>query len=97
MGDDINSPGDDLSLRFKTFTLTNAESKEVTIVEEDIKLSEAECRRSLIGKVVSSKLANLHGIKNTMGPLWGNPTSFKVMEIGRSSNERYSPLPFPPS
>ncbi|KAG5548319.1 hypothetical protein RHGRI_013877 [Rhododendron griersonianum] len=82
MSDDICSPGDDLSLRFKTFHLTNAESTEVTIVEDDIKLSEAECRRSLIGKVVSSKMANLHGIRNTMGPLWGNPSGFKVVEIG---------------
>ncbi|KAH7847853.1 hypothetical protein Vadar_030939 [Vaccinium darrowii] len=81
---DISSRGDDLSLRFKTFTLTHAESKEVTILEEDIKLSEAECHRSLIGKVVTSKTVNLHGIKNTMAPLWGNPTGFKVLEIGEN-------------
>ncbi|KAH7851615.1 hypothetical protein Vadar_014294 [Vaccinium darrowii] len=81
---DISSRGDDLSLRFKTFTLTHAESKEVTILEEDIKLSEAECRRSLIGKVVTSKTVNLHGIKNTMAPLWGYPTGFKVLEIGEN-------------
>ncbi|KAH7837155.1 hypothetical protein Vadar_010272 [Vaccinium darrowii] len=81
---DISSRGDDLSLCFKTFTLTHAESKEVTILEEDIKLSEAECHRSLIGKVVTSKMVNLHGIKNTMAPLWGNSTGFKVLEIGEN-------------
>ncbi|KAH7834397.1 hypothetical protein Vadar_015558 [Vaccinium darrowii] len=82
MADDFVSRGDDLSLRFKSFTLTKEESKEVTILEEDIKLSEAECRLSVIGKVVSSKAVNLHGFKNTMAPLWGNPSGFKVVEIG---------------
>lgn len=79
MSDDTAPPGDDRSLRF---TLTNVEANEVTILGEDIKLSEDEYRRSLIGKVVTSKPVNLHGIKNTMGPLWGNPSGFKVIEIG---------------
>lgn len=73
---------DNLALRFQTFTLTRAEEKEITIHGEDIKLSEAECRLSLIEKVVSSKPVNLHGIRNTMAPLWGNPAGFKVTEVG---------------
>ncbi|XP_058189268.1 uncharacterized protein LOC131306858 [Rhododendron vialii] len=55
MSDDIASPAGDLSLRFKSFLITNEESKELTILGEDIKLSEAECRLSLIGKVVTTK------------------------------------------
>ncbi|XP_058181318.1 uncharacterized protein LOC131299756 [Rhododendron vialii] len=82
MSDDIASPADDLSLRFKSFSLTNEESKELTILGEDIKLSEAECRLSLIGKVVTTKAVNLNGLKNTMAPLWGNPSCFKVVEVG---------------
>lgn len=82
MSDDIASPADDLSLRFKSFSLTNEESKELTILGEDIKLSEAECRLSIIGKVVTTKTVNLNGLKNTMAPLWGNPSCFKVVEVG---------------
>ncbi|KAG5554274.1 hypothetical protein RHGRI_011963 [Rhododendron griersonianum] len=83
MSDDTAPPGDELSLRFKTFTLTNAEANEVTILGEDIKLSEDECRRSLIGKVVTSKPMNLHGIKNTMGsPSVGQPLRVQGHRIG---------------
>lgn len=89
MSDEMAPPGDDLSLRFKTFTLTNAEANEVTILGEDIKLSEDECRRSLIGKVVTSKPVNLHGIKNTTGPLWGNPSGFKVIELEAISSSLF--------
>ncbi|KAH7866945.1 hypothetical protein Vadar_027012 [Vaccinium darrowii] len=52
--------------------------------EEDIKLSEAECHLSIIGKVVLSKAISLHGFKYTMAPLCGNPSGFKGVEIGNN-------------
>lgn len=73
---------DDLSHRFKSFTLTDVEQDDVILSQDDVVESEAECRSSLFGKVISQKPANLFGIKNTMEKVWGNPKNFRVLAVG---------------
>ncbi|KAH7839628.1 hypothetical protein Vadar_006500 [Vaccinium darrowii] len=77
------TPDDELTSRFKSFHLTEDEQSEITLLDDDILASEAECRTSLFGKVVSQKSVNLGGLRTTMGLIWGNPTNFKVLEIGK--------------
>lgn len=73
---------DDLSLRLKSFTLTDDEQGEIFLSHADVMDSEAECRKSLFGKVISQKSPNLFGLKNTMEKVWGNPKDFRVLAIG---------------
>ncbi|KAI8547857.1 hypothetical protein RHMOL_Rhmol07G0227900 [Rhododendron molle] len=58
---------DDLSLRFKSFTLTEEEQGAVILSHEDVVDSLAECQTSLLGKVISQKAPNLVGLRNTLG------------------------------
>ncbi|KAH7840407.1 hypothetical protein Vadar_016441 [Vaccinium darrowii] len=74
---------DELTTRFLSFKLTVDEQNEVALFEEDVKASENECRSSLFGKIISQKPANLTGLKNTMGLIWGNPKNFRVIEVGK--------------
>ncbi|KAH7844626.1 hypothetical protein Vadar_030088 [Vaccinium darrowii] len=74
---------DDLSTRFRSFHLTEEEQSEVSLIDDDVRASEEECRTSLFGRVVSQKPVNLGGLKSTMELIWGNPKNFRVMEIGK--------------
>ncbi|KAE9465719.1 hypothetical protein C3L33_02375, partial [Rhododendron williamsianum] len=73
---------DDLTLRLKSFTLTDDEQGEIFLSHADVVESEEECRKSLFGKVISQKSPNLFGLKNTMEKVWGNPKDFRVLAIG---------------
>lgn len=73
---------DDLSRRFKSFTLTNDEQGEILLSHDDVVESMAECHTSLLGKVISQKPPNLVGLKNTMEMVWGNPKNFRVLAVG---------------
>ncbi|KAH7847153.1 hypothetical protein Vadar_022585 [Vaccinium darrowii] len=74
---------DDLSKRFRSFHLTEEEQSEVKLLDDDVTASEAECRTSLFGKIISQKPVNFGGLKTTMGLIWGNPKDFRVLEIGK--------------
>lgn len=78
-----NAPGeDDLSLRFKSFTLTDEEQGPTILSHVDVVDSLAECQTSLLGKVISQKAPNLVGLRNTMEKVWGNPKNFRVLAVG---------------
>ncbi|KAH7841581.1 hypothetical protein Vadar_031758 [Vaccinium darrowii] len=77
-----NQDDDDLSLRFRSFTLTEDEQEEVLLSRDDVVASEAECRTSLFGKVISQKPPNLVGLRSTMEKVWGNPKKFRVLVAG---------------
>lgn len=77
------NPDDELIIRLKSFHLTEDEKSEVTLLDDDVQASEAECRTSLFGKVISQKPVNLGRLKTSLGLIWGNPTKFKVLEIGK--------------
>ncbi|KAH7863457.1 hypothetical protein Vadar_017734 [Vaccinium darrowii] len=74
---------DDLSNRFRSFKLTSEEQSEVTLIQDDVKFSEEECRSSLFGKIISQKPVNFSGLRTTMGLVWGNPKNFRVIEVGK--------------
>ncbi|KAF7150451.1 hypothetical protein RHSIM_Rhsim02G0103600 [Rhododendron simsii] len=73
---------DDLSRRFKSFTLTNDEQGEILLSPDAIVESMVECYTSLLGKVISQKPPNLVGLKNTMEMVWGNLKNFCVLAVG---------------
>ncbi|KAH7848735.1 hypothetical protein Vadar_006974 [Vaccinium darrowii] len=58
--------------------LSEEEQSEISLIDDDIKASEEECRTSLFGRVVSQKPANLGGLKSTMELIWGSPKNFKI-------------------
>ncbi|KAH7864775.1 hypothetical protein Vadar_033674 [Vaccinium darrowii] len=74
---------EDLTNRFRSVCLTNEEQSEVTLIQEDVKFSEDECRTSLFGKIISQKPVNFSGLQTTMGLIWGNPKNFRVLEVGK--------------
>ncbi|KAH7855950.1 hypothetical protein Vadar_030910 [Vaccinium darrowii] len=74
---------DDLFNRFRSFKLTSEEQSEVTLVQDDVKFSEEECRSSLFGKIISQKPVNFSGLRTTMGLIWGSPKNFRVIEVGK--------------
>ncbi|KAH7843086.1 hypothetical protein Vadar_012461 [Vaccinium darrowii] len=82
--DAVTHMDDDLASRFKSFTLTNEEKGKIMLSQEDVVESMAECRTSLLGKVISQKPPNLVGLRSTMEKVWGNPKNFRVLAIGDS-------------
>lgn len=74
---------DDLSNHFRSFHLTAEEQSEVTLLDDDVKASEAEWWTSLFGKVISPKPVNLGGLRTTMCLIWGNLKNFRVLEVGK--------------
>ncbi|KAE9444887.1 hypothetical protein C3L33_23215, partial [Rhododendron williamsianum] len=74
---------EDLSNRLRSFHLTEEEQHEITLLDDDVKASEEECRNSLFGKIISQKPVNFGGLRTTMGLLWGNPKGFRVLEVGK--------------
>ncbi|KAI8535979.1 hypothetical protein RHMOL_Rhmol10G0219000 [Rhododendron molle] len=78
----ITQVDDELSRRLKSFTLTDAEQGEILLSQDDVVESLAECRTSLLGKVISQKPPNLVGLKITMEKVWGNPRNFRVLAVG---------------
>ncbi|KAH7849853.1 hypothetical protein Vadar_023930 [Vaccinium darrowii] len=73
---------DDLSLRFKSFSLTEEEQGEIFLSPDDVVESIAECQTSLFGKVISQKPPNLVGLRNTLEKVWGYPKNFCVLAVG---------------
>ncbi|KAF7148740.1 hypothetical protein RHSIM_Rhsim03G0095500 [Rhododendron simsii] len=78
----VTQVDDELSQRLKSFTLTDAEQREILLSQDDVVESLAECRTSLLGKVISQKPPNLVGLKIAMEKVWGNPRNFHVLAVG---------------
>ncbi|KAH7855681.1 hypothetical protein Vadar_027590 [Vaccinium darrowii] len=78
----ITHMDEDLASRFKSFTLTDEEKGEILLSHDDVVESKAECRISLLGKVISQKPPNLVGLRNTMEKVWENPKNFRVLAVG---------------
>ncbi|CAA0812281.1 Unknown protein, partial [Striga hermonthica] len=82
MADDTcNSHGDELSDRLQAFSLSDWEAKVVDIAQDDIKLSDDECRRSLFGKVIGDRPASWIGIRRAMSQIWKLNQPMEVKDL----------------
>ncbi|XP_027182378.1 uncharacterized protein LOC113780799 [Coffea eugenioides] len=66
----------------RKFVLTEAEVDGVELDGSDVVHGVAECKLSIIGKVIGEKFANISGIKSFANNMWPFARKLKVVEIG---------------
>lgn len=67
--------------KFSKFRLKEKEDEGIAIEVQDIKSSNDECERSLLGKIWGSKATNFTRLENTLNQLWCKKRELKVMEL----------------
>lgn len=68
--------------RLQRFQLKEEEKEGFQLDPDDIKGSEEECSRSLVGKVFGEKVANFTGLRNMFSTLWARSGQRTVREMG---------------
>ncbi|CAA0837917.1 Unknown protein, partial [Striga hermonthica] len=71
----------ELSERLNKVALSVNEEKIFDIAQNDIKLSDDECNRSLFGKIVGDRPASWIGIKRAMSQIWKLNQAMEVKEL----------------
>ncbi|CAA0831274.1 Unknown protein, partial [Striga hermonthica] len=72
---------EDLGDQFQALKLSLKESKDVELDTTDVKLSDEECRRSVLGKIIGDRKASIFGIKRMMSVVWQTSMAFEVKEV----------------
>lgn len=70
--------------RLQSFTLLSEENIGVELLEKDVELGMEEAGRSLIGKILGDKKANIVGVRSTMMKLWGSRGLCKVVMLDQN-------------
>lgn len=65
----------------ENFKLSEKEEGGVVLSSQDIRNSQAQCDKSLVGKIFGGNTVNLQGLKQTMSMLWCLEGSLKVIEL----------------
>lgn len=68
--------------RLQKFNLQGEEDSGFHLEVGDVKTSQEECQRSLLGKIYGNKVANFTGLKNTLSVMWSFVKPFKIRELG---------------
>ncbi|KAL6958734.1 hypothetical protein U1Q18_045816 [Sarracenia purpurea var. burkii] len=71
---------EELNQRLEAFKLTKEEEADIDISEDDIKITQQECKVSLLGKLITTKTVNLQGLKAAMNIAWGYSKELKILE-----------------
>lgn len=71
----------EVAKRLKNFSLSEEESKEVELHENDTKIGYEEGGRSLIEKIVGERKPNFSRVRNAMTKRWGQKELSKVIML----------------
>ena len=78
----IAAMAEELEEVMRKFDLSEKEEAGIQIAGDDIFQGVAECKMSIIGKVIGEKVANITGIKSFTSNIWIFAKNVKVVEIG---------------
>lgn len=67
--------------RMENFRLSEQEAEGVDIDLLDIRISEAQCTKSVVGRIFRENAVNYTGLKQTMTKLWCAKGELKVIEL----------------
>ena len=73
---------EELTRAFSKFELSSTELGGVDLCSEDVSEGVKDCRRSLVGRLIGTKVANYTGVKNFTNHAWGYPRNLVVTELG---------------
>ncbi|CAA0826959.1 Unknown protein, partial [Striga hermonthica] len=74
----------ELGDQFQALELSVKESNDVELDTNDVRLSDEECRRSVLGKIIGDRKASIFGLKRVMGIVWQTNMAFEVKEVGEN-------------
>ncbi|CAA0824775.1 Unknown protein [Striga hermonthica] len=72
---------EDITAKLESVQLSESENATIGIRSDDIIHSSEECSRSLFGKIIGQKKANLVGLRRAIGQMWQIKSSVTVKEI----------------
>ncbi|GER38879.1 IMP dehydrogenase/GMP reductase [Striga asiatica] len=81
-GSNSSNTTEEVEQRLRAFSLSTFENEIIDIRDDDVKASTEECQKTLFGKIVDDKRANLVGIRKDRGQIWRIKSLLDVRELG---------------